>query len=160
MTMEKKPNKKCNICGKPFYVKPYFLKKGHGKYCSRECQFKGQLKGKFVECDECGKTVWKMPHDIRHSVSQKFFCSKSCQTVWRNKLFSGPNHPFWTGGLDKYRIVLIENNIPMICKECGLDDKRVLVAHHKDGNRKNKDVNNLEWLCRNCHYLAHNRKTV
>jgi hypothetical protein len=24
-----------------------------------------------------------------------------------------------------------------------------------DGNRKNSEVRNLEWLCHNCHYLVH-----
>ena len=44
----------------------------------------------------------------------------------------------------------------MKCNECGCEDRRVLVAHHKDKDRSNIKVENLEWLCRNCHYLIHN----
>ena len=34
-------NMKCIICGKTFYARPYTIKKGWGKYCSKECQYKG-----------------------------------------------------------------------------------------------------------------------
>jgi len=53
-----------------------------------------------------------------------------------------------------------ENKIKPICSKCGFEDKRVLVIHHKDYNRKNNNINNLIWLCRNCHYLIHDRKTI
>lgn len=32
---------KCIVCGKTFYARPYTIKKGWGKYCSKECQYKG-----------------------------------------------------------------------------------------------------------------------
>lgn len=43
-----------------------------------------------------------------------------------------------------------------ICKRCsiGLD----LTVHHRDGNRKNNDVYNLEILCRDCHDEEHGMK--
>lgn len=145
----------CKICGKKFYAKPNWLKRGWGKYCSRKCQYKGQLKGKFVYCDQCGKKIWRPPAQLKHSKSGKFFCSKSCQTLWRNKVYSGPNHPFWTGGESTYRKVLIENKVSPICARCGERDQRVLTAHHKDGNRKNNKIKNLMWLCFNCHHLVH-----
>jgi len=156
----KNPNAKCRICGKEFYVKPNHLKRGWGKYCSRKCQFEAQRKGKFVYCDTCGKKIWRMPSDLKHSKSGKFFCSKSCQTLWRNRLYSGPNHPLWSGGYRKYRRILLKAKVPLVCSKCGHNDERVLVAHHKDGNRKNNNIENLEWLCRNCHYLVHKGETV
>ena len=154
------PIVQCRICQKEFYAKPNWLKRGWGKYCSRSCCVKGQLKGKLVLCDTCGKEIWKEPRDFRHSKSGKLFCSKKCQTLWRNKYFSGPNHPLWTGGDDKYRKTLLETKIPPVCVECGYKDEKVLVAHHIDGDRKNNELKNLRWLCRNCHYLVHGRETV
>lgn len=151
----------CKICGKEFYAKPNWLKKGWGKYCSRNCQFKAQLKGEFVYCGQCGKKIWRAPRDLRHSKSGKFFCTKSCQTLWRNKFYSGPNHPLWTGGKKKYRTILLSvKKIPVKCIKCGYKDEKVLVVHHKDGNRQNINLYNLEWLCRNCHYLIHDGETV
>ena len=150
----------CKICEKEFYAKPNWLKRGWGKYCSRKCQFKGQLRGKFVYCNQCGKKIWRAPRDLRHSKSGKFFCTKSCQTLWRNKFYSGPNHPLWTGGKKQYRAILLSvKKIPVKCIKCGYKNKRVLVVHHKDENRENINLCNLEWLCRNCHYLIHNGET-
>ena len=149
------PIRKCKICGREFYVKPSRLKRGEGKFCSKKCQFEGQKKGKFVNCEVCGKKIWKRLHELKHSKSGKFFCSKSCQTKWRNKIFSGPKHPFWEGGIRVYRKILIENGIKPVCARYGLKDERVLTVHHLDRNRKNNSVKNLVWLCLNCHYLVH-----
>jgi len=150
------PHVKCIICKKEFYVKPSHQKLGYGKYCSRECQRQGQLKGKYVHCYVCKKRIWKTPKALKHSKSKKFFCSKSCQTRWRNQYFSGPKHPNWKGGKYKeYRNILIKNRVKPKCKICGINDKRLLVVHHKDRKRTNNSLDNLVWLCLNCHYLVH-----
>jgi endogenous inhibitor of DNA gyrase (YacG/DUF329 family) len=52
------PQVNCKICGKEFYVKPSHQRHGWGKYCSRECQHKGQLKGEFISCAICQKKIW------------------------------------------------------------------------------------------------------
>ncbi len=151
----------CKICERKFYTKPNLIEKGWGKYCSPDCKFKAQLRGKFVYCDKCNKKIWRSPAQLKDSVSGKFFCTKSCQTFWRNKFYSGSKHPLWTGGKKRYRVNLLSvKNIPVKCVRCGYDNESVLVVHHKDGDRKNVDLCNLEWLCRNCHYLSHNRETV
>jgi len=150
----------CKICKKEFYAKPNWLNRGWGKYCSRNCQFKAQTKGKFIECAICGKKAWRAPADLKNSKSGKYFCSKSHQTLWRNKIYSGSRHPFWAGGTTTYRNILKEKGIIPICKQCGYKNEEVLVVHHKDKNRDNNNIRNLEWLCRNCHYLIHGRKTI
>lgn len=150
------PQVKCKICNKEFYVKPNHLKLGWGKYCSRKCASLSRRKGQYVICDICGKKIWKMPKDIRGSKSGKFFCGKSCQTKWRNGVYSGENHYLWQGGECVYREKLIKSGRKIVCKKCGLTDKRVIIAHHIDKNRKNTNLSNLVWLCRNCHHLAHN----
>ncbi len=149
----------CKICGKKFYAKPSWLKRGWGKYCSNECHHKAQLKGKFVYCNTCKKKIWRKPLHLKRSKSGKFFCSKSCQTLWRNKVYSGPNHPLWKGGEhQEYRTILIRSGIEPRCKLCGHKDKRVLVVHHRDKKRNNNILKNLIWLCLNCHHLVHNYK--
>lgn len=150
------PQVKCKICDKEFYVKPSHQKLGYGQYCSRVCMHLGQRKGKWMICHVCGKETWKTPKDIKGSKSGKFFCNKSCSTLWRNKLFSGKKHPNWRGGEYTYRRLMKTFNFPLICKKCGIHDQRVLVVHHLDRNRKNNKVENLIWLCHNCHFLVHN----
>jgi hypothetical protein len=43
------------------------------------------------------------------------------------------------------------------CNECGMEDERVLLVHHKDKNRLNNNIENLEVLCWNCHIIKHNK---
>ena len=153
------PQKFCKICSKEFHIKPSHLKLGYGKYCSLVCRRRGQLKGRFVICEICNKEVWRTPKALRHSKSKKYFCSKSCQTQWRNKEFTGEKHPNWQGGEFIYQRVMRDHQIPAKCSGCGITNKKVLIVHHKDHNRKNSDISNLTWLCRNCHYLIHDGKT-
>lgn len=149
------PQVNCKICNKEFYVKPSHQLLGYGKYCSLSCLYKSRKTGKFVECYICGKETWKTQKALRKSKSNKFFCSKSCQTKWRNVEYSGENHHFWKGGESTYRVVLIKSGIEWKCKICGISDERVLAVHHVDKNRRNNKVINLVWLCQNCHHLVH-----
>jgi len=148
---------KCKICFKELYVKPSHQKRGYGKYCSKKCQFEGQRKGKYVVCEICGTKTWRAPRALKLSQSNKFFCCKSCQTIWRNKRYIGPLHANWQGGESTYKRIMKESKIKPKCKNCGITDKRVLVIHHIDKNRKNNDISNLIWLCLNCHHLVHNK---
>jgi hypothetical protein len=151
----------CRICKKEFYAKPSHIHLGYGKYCSNICKREAQKTGKFIECYICNKKVWRTPKDIRRSASGYFFCSRKCSMSWKNsELRSGINHPLWHGGISTYRRLKEKNGGKMICGHCGLSDSRVLVVHHTDFNRQNNKLNNLQWLCRNCHYLAHGGKTI
>src|SRR5258706_7851713 len=147
---------KCLVCKTEFYIKPSHLIRGWGKYCSIDCRSKGQLKGKIVACTICNMKAYKTPLAIRRSKSGKYFCSKRCQTIWRNKIiFVGENHFNWKSGESAYRRILISSTITQICSLCKTNDKRVLMVHHFDKNRKNNKIENLIWLCNNCHYLVH-----
>lgn len=149
------PQVKCRICAKEFYVKPYHQKLGGGKYCSRSCRTKSQLRGQWKECSICGKNVWRMPKRLKHSKSGKYFCNKTCQAKWRNLYFVGSKHSNWKGGGHAYRRMLMKHDSPKICSLCKISDVRVLAVHHIDGNHKNNEISNLTWLCHNCHLLVH-----
>ncbi len=43
----------------------------------------------------------------------------------------------------------------VICERCGYDRHEILQVHHKDKNRSNNDLDNLELICPNCHYEEH-----
>lgn len=146
----------CEICGKPLFVKEFHAKKGWGKYCSIKCHAKGQKRGKWVECDYCGKSIYRTPKDFRRSKNRRFFCSVSCHCAWENKnVRCGVNAPNWVAGQSVYRQLLKRYGKLQECVRCGIKDKRVLVVHHRDSNRKNNKPENLEWLCRNCHCIVH-----
>ena len=152
------PRVKCQRkgCNNYFYAKQSWIKQGWGKYCSRQCHYEAKKRGKLVSCFICNKEVYRIPKDLRASKSKKYFCNKTCQTIWRNQVFRGPRHSNWKGGEHiEYREILLKNRIKPICKSCHITDKRVLCVHHLDKNRRNNNIANLVWLCHNCHHLVH-----
>lgn len=58
-----------------------------------------------------------------------------------------------------YRHLLLKGVLPQYCEVC-LDEPVIsrLQVHHKDGNRKNNERDNLQVLCRPCHLSHHNRQ--
>jgi hypothetical protein len=149
----------CIICTQNFYVKPSHLKIGWGKYCSKACQYQGQKTGELKTCNNCQKTIYRNKRGLRQSKSGYFFCSKSCQTSWRNTQYRGEKHKNWINGKSSYRSALIRSDLEYKCLRCKISDSRLLAVHHKDKDRSNNDLSNLIWLCHNCHYLVHHDKT-
>jgi len=156
------PYNNCKICKNSFYAKQNWIVRGWGKYCSKPCQYQAQLNGKIVNCTWCDKEVYRALKDLKKSKSKNYFCNKSCFASWKNETqFSiGQSHFNWKHGGGSYRNIMLREGMSQICGECSIKDKRVLVVHHLDKNRKNNSLENLRWLCRNCHYLAHKGQTV
>lgn len=145
----------CKVCDTPRYVKPSHIRVGWGKFCSKTCQYTAQRTGTVFICTTCGKDVYRNKSDQHRSNSETYFCSKSCQTTWRNKRFVREKHKNWVNGESSYRDALKRASKKMWCEKCSILDTRVLAVHHKDKNRKNNDLQNLIWLCHNCHFLVH-----
>ena len=79
-------NVKCRVCGKEFYIRPYFSREGWGKYCSKKCKDESQKTGQYVICAYCGEKVYRTLADLRReSKTKTYFCNKSCQCAWKNK---------------------------------------------------------------------------
>ena len=150
------PQVLCAVCSGEFYAKPSWLSRGWGKYCSRTCRNASQRNGESFACHKCGKEVYRAKKHQERSKSGKYFCSKSCQTLWRNsEVHVANNHPNWTNGLGSYRARLKRASVEKMCAKCLTVDDRVLAVHHKDKDRTNNALSNLMWLCHNCHYLVH-----
>ena len=145
----------CKNCPNSFYAKPSVILKGNGKYCSTNCQYAVQKTGKDVMCDVCGVVTYKRPQDLRRSKSKKFFCGKSCQTRWRNQIYIGEKHKNFTTGESSYREVMNRSGLLKRCRLCKTEDARTIAVHHIDKNRQNNKIENLAWLCHNCHFLVH-----
>jgi len=56
--------KQCRLCSKEFRTKPFFVKNGGGKYCSRLCSDQARRVGKVIKCYICGKEVYKQKKDL------------------------------------------------------------------------------------------------
>ncbi len=149
---------KCKICQNEFFVKPSHARMGWGIFCSKECKKFGTRVRKSVNCFVCNKVISKTNSQIEHSKSGKLFCGKSCQTKWRNTEYSGEKHLGWKGGQSIYRKVMLKSDIKTECGLCHKTDQRILAVHHIDQDHSNLDINNLAWLCHNCHFLVHHDK--
>lgn len=149
------PAVSCRRCEKIFQAKPSWLKKGHGVFCSATCQYAFARKGKNIKCSTCGKEAYKKLKALERSKSGKFFCGKSCQTKWRNSEFIQEKHPNWKNGRCAYKSVMKRSHAPKVCTLCQLTDVRVMAVHHIDEDRTNNKIENLVWLCHNCHHLVH-----
>ncbi len=75
-------------------------------------------------------------------------------------LFKGSKNPAWKGGRKPYygRIanqVYREFHLYVICEECGTSED--ICIHHRDTNKKNNQISNLQALCRSCHMILHRK---
>lgn len=146
---------KCRICRQAIRTKPSHAGRGWGKYCSVSCRNAGQRKGRIRTCAHCGADTYRSPRDLKRSQSGQFFCSKSCQTHWRNRMYVGERHANFKNGRSAYRSILARATPHRRCEVCGTEDTRILQVHHKDRDRENNVPTNLAWLCFNCHFLVH-----
>lgn len=140
------PNINCHICSKPIYRRPRAIEENHGKaFCSLACYGKSLRKEK--PCVVCGTLI--MAH----------FNKKTCSRACANKHRAGIKY---FGGRRKDKVVhfkrlkirLLENRINQ-CIKCGYNKIEILQIHHKDRNRQNNDLENLELICPNCHFEEH-----
>lgn len=107
------------------------------------------------------KQVWDRPGYREHqSVIRKGINVspatnfKKGQPAWfMTKDYTPDKHPCFKGGKQAMSAIVREKY--QTCQQCGLDDKRVLHIHHKDGNHKNNKLENLKMYCANCHVLTH-----
>lgn len=148
----------CQTCTAPFLVKPSWVKNGYGKFCSPTCRRSAQRTGTVVLCHVCQKETYKPGKALKGTKSGLLFCGKSCQTKWRNNFFSKEKHPNYINGDHSYKNVLLKTGVIQVCRLCKTDDVRVLAVHHVDHNHFNNKVENLAWLCHNCHHLVHHHK--
>jgi len=61
----------------------------------------------------------------------------------------------WKGGISQnyYRRLVIYFDLEKKCQRCG--SLKHIVVHHKNRNRKDNRLDNLEILCRRCHFIEH-----
>lgn len=135
---------KCLICKKEF--EHISSRCNKAKYCSNSCRYKSyNTKGTIrFNCQYCGKEFLGSPYDI----GKRKFCSKKCVGKKSKKTFK-PN--FTT-----VRKAMLVRGLITKCNRCNYSEfPQLLGVHHKDRNRQNNDLSNLEVLCPMCHSLEH-----
>lgn len=142
-----KYNTSCLICKKNF--EHISSRCNKAKYCSRKCyniSQKNKGKTEYI-CFHCHKKF------IGHAAHKRKYCSKKCVGKESKKTFK-PNYT-------TVRKAMISRELIKSCNRCGYDKEiKILGVHHKDRNRNNNNISNLEVLCPNCHSLEHLKHIV
>lgn len=145
----------CDNCKEVYTrAKRHYNSAFHG--CSPKCL--NILKGITIKttCSECGQEILRKSSQVSRSKSGLFFCSKICKdkaVLYMEEI--RPEH--YNTTTTKYRLAALRF-YGKKCQLCGFDKEAALVVHHKDQNRSNNEISNLQVLCANCHYLIHEGK--
>jgi predicted nucleic acid-binding Zn ribbon protein len=144
--IQRKPNSKCIVCGKPVYKRPSQIQLNHGHvYCGIVCYGLSCRREKF--CIVCGKPILAR------------FNKKSCSRSCANKLRIGTtySHESRKSKVKSYKMLKVRllKIRGYRCERCGYDKYEILQVHHKDRNSSNNELTNLELICPNCHFEDH-----
>lgn len=153
----------CLNCQHEVYIENKEIARGNGKFCSRKCS--GEYKSKNIKpkapnvsCAYCNDNFYIPSSKKRNSKSGLYFCCREhkdqAQRIGGIKEIMPPHYGETQ---QNYRyIVFRDNNKPRQCERCQYNKhKAAIVVHHKDRNRENNDISNLEVLCANCHAIEH-----
>lgn len=107
--------RECLFCKKVFYEKPYRIKLGRGKYCSRKCVYGDKKRRPTTRCKYCGVEFETWNCVLKRGGAK--YCSRNCAFKARR----GENHPNWQGGKPT-----------LVCIVCGKEFQSYLDRRRKE----------------------------
>lgn len=140
------PNVACTVCGKLIYRRPYEVTKTKGKFfCSSVCY--GISCRKEILCIVCSKPIL--------SGLRKTTCSRNCANINRTGIIYKIGRPKDKARLQRALKIKLLTVRGKKCERCFYSRHEILQVHHKDRNRSNGSLDNLELICPNCHCEEH-----
>ncbi len=138
---KRKPNTICVICKKPIYKRPFYIKLNQGRvFCSQSCY--GVSCRKEKACVVCGKLIL--------AGLNKRTCGRACANTNRAGIkyhVGSPRDKVKSQQALKLRLLKERGNV---CERCGYSKYEILQVHHKNRDRKNNSLENLEFLLEPC----------
>lgn len=148
---KRNPNTKCIVCSKAIYRRPGELKRSEkGLFCGQICY--GIAQRKEHPCVVCSKLIL--------AGANKKTCSRSCSNINRAGIkykIGSPKDKVKSQLALKIRLAQKRGRK---CERCGFEIYEILQVHHRDRDRSNNELNNLELLCPNCHAKEHYLKNI
>lgn len=143
---KRNPNTKCAVCAKPIYKRPQQILVNNGRvFCGQACY--GSSCRREVPCLVCKKPILAGLH--------KKTCSRACANTHRSCIkYNGRSLQDKVKSQQALKKRLLKER-GTICERCGYDKLEILHVHHKNRDRNNNDLSNLELICPNCHYEEH-----
>lgn len=147
----------CSNCNKIIWKRKDYFKTYNNVFCGSKCRKQHRMTGKFVNCNNCDKQIYRTVSEIEKSKSGFHYCSKRCATIKNNSIYkTRENHPSWNGGGSSYRLSALKHYGEQCQnKNCDLSiidiPVEMLDVHHIDENRSNNELKNLIVLCVYCH---------
>lgn len=143
---QRHPNIECIVCKTPIYKRPIEIQKNNGRvFCSQACY--GISCRKESPCPICGKLIL--------AGLNKKTCSKGCANRQRTGIKYKLNRPMSKVASERALKIRLLGLRGKSCEKCGYGEFRILQVHHKDRNKGNNDMDNLELICPNCHSKEH-----
>jgi hypothetical protein len=103
------------------------------------------------ECPQCLKEF----ETLKGHPKEKTVCSRSCANTFFRSGSKGSNYKngrYIKGG---YRAIAFEQ-LKLVCAQCGWSEyPNVLQVHHKNRDKLDSSIENLEILCPTCHQVDH-----
>ena len=149
------------VCGAVFDAPEKEVRRGNARFCSLSCAATVNAKERYasrpkVPCAFCFVEFY--PRGNRKPKHGLFFCCRAHKDAAQR--LGGisaiqPSH-YGTGTeVRSYRTTAFRSYPPR-CNRCDFDRyQQILVVHHRDRDRSNNTVENLEILCPNCHAIEH-----
>lgn len=158
----------CEECGREYLVaRSRYEDKGiRYHFCSNACYQKSIGRSKHIittsyihTCDNCGK-IFKGSR--KRTKTGLFFCSNACSNACSAAYQKGDKSPAYKGGAfnNGYRVDKIDGKYKLrhraiMEKHLGRKLTRSEVVHHKDENRLNNDISNLQLMTKSEHDRYH-----
>jgi len=98
-------------------------------------------------CVICGKLILSGLH--------KKTCSRSCANKYRTGIKYKINRPRDRVISQRALKIRLLKNRGRNCERCNYDKYEILQAHHKNRDRDDNNIDNLELICPNCHFKEH-----
>ena len=143
---QRKPNTLCGICSKAIYRRPSLLGRSSGRaFCGQVCY--GIACRKENPCLMCGRPIL--------ASFNKKTCSRSCANKHRAGIQYKINRPRDKVVSERALKTRLIKERGEVCQRCGYCKFEILQVHHRDRDRKNNNLDNLELICPNCHCEEH-----